>query len=360
MNIRHGGQLEDFSEQYGIDPEKIIDFSVNLNPMGAPEPIIELLKDRIRIIERYPDIESRCIRGKIADYLSVKYENIIVGNGSNELIYLLFHVYDKSRVLIVHPTYSEYERGAKIGGASVDEFILNWQDGFSLDIEKLIQTAQNYDFVFICNPNNPTGFLVSREIIIELLSSTHQTSFIIDEAFIDFVHDRKEYEVVREIMQFHNLVVLRSMTKFFAIPGLRLGYLVANEEIIKRLNQIKEPWSVNVLAQLVGEYLLDQSDYVKRSLKLIEEERAFLISQLSQLGWLYIYPSEVNFLLVRINTEKLDSIKLNEILMNNGFAIRDCSNFVGLDNKFFRIAVKNHSDNQKLIELLREIGKNFL
>lgn len=360
MNIKHGGRIEDLSEKYKIAPEKIIDFSVNLNPMGPPESVTELLKNRLSIIGRYPDTESRCIRSKLADRMGLVNENIIVGNGSNELIYLFFRAYAKSSVLIVHPTYSEYEKGAKIGGAKVSEFILKWQDGFSFDIEKLIQTADKYDFVLLCNPNNPTGHLIKKEMIIELLSSAPQTSFIVDEAFIDFVDDRIEYEMTRHIMQFHNLIVLRSMTKFFAIPGLRLGYLVADARIIERLNQIREPWSVNVLAQLAGEYLLDQNDYVRKTLQLIREERAFLIKELSQWEWLYVYPSEVNFLLIRIEAKKLDSTKLSEILMGDGIAIRDCSNFVGLDNRFFRIAIKSHSDNQKLVELLRNIGRNLL
>lgn len=160
-------------------------------------------------------------------------------------------------------------------------------------------------------------------------------------------------------MDYPNLIVLRSMTKFFAVPGLRLGYLAAESKIIERLNQIREPWSVNILAQLLGEHLLDQENYTKRTLDLIREESSFLTNELSKLGWLHVYPSEANFLLIRITTEKLDSLRLSEILMDDGIAIRDCSNFVGLDDRFFRIAIRKRSENQKIVDLLKKIGRDF-
>ena len=253
MNTKHGGRLEDLSEQYEIAPEKIIDFSVNVNPMGPPKSLIEVLQDKLSLITRYPDTESRYLRRKLADHMDLSYENIIIGNGSNELIYLFFRAYPESRVLIVHPTYSEYGRGAKAAGSDVREFILRWHDGFHLDIELLIQTARKYEFVFLCNPNNPIGNLVKKEAILKLVSSTPQTMFIIDEAFIDFVADRSEYQLASDIVNFPNLIVLRSTTKFFAIPGLRLGYLAADTRTVKKMKQFREPWSVNVLAQLAGE-----------------------------------------------------------------------------------------------------------
>lgn len=359
MNIKHGGRLEDLSEQYKIASDNIIDFSVNVNPLGPPESVIEMLKDRLSMINRYPDTESRYLRRKLADYVGLSYENIIVGNGSNELIYLLFRAYPESQVLIVNPTYSEYGRGANVGGSMVTEFILKWQNGFNLDIEYLIQIACRYNFVFLCNPNNPTGNMVKKEALFKLVSSAPHTTFIIDEAFMDFVHNRSEYQLISNIMDYPNLIVLRSMTKFFAVPGLRLGYLAAESKIIERLNQIREPWSVNILAQLLGEHLLDQENYTKRTLDLIREESSFLTNELSKLFWLHVYPSEANFLLIRITTEKLDSLRLSEILMDDGIAIRDCSNFVGLDDRFFRIAIRKRPENQKIVDLLKKIGMDF-
>jgi threonine-phosphate decarboxylase len=359
MNDKHGGRLEDLSEQYGIASEKIIDFSVNVNPLGPPKSLMEILRDKLSLIIRYPDTESRYLRRKLAEHPGLSYENIAIGNGSNELIYLIFRAYPKPKVLIIHPTYSEYGRGAEAGGSNVSEFILRWQDGFNLDMDLLIREACKHDFVFLCNPNNPTGHLFKKEAILKLVSSIPQTIFVIDEAFMYFVSNRSEYQVVSDIMNFPNLVVLRSMTKFFAIPGLRLGYLVADTEIIGKLNQYKEPWSVNVLAQLAGEHLLDQEDYSRKTLQLIQEELSFLVNELSQLNWLHIYPSEANFMLIRITTDKLDSTELCERLMSDGIAIRNCSNFVGLDNKFFRIAVKNRPENQRLIEALQNVERDL-
>jgi threonine-phosphate decarboxylase len=360
MNIKHGGRLEDLSEQYDIDAEEIIDFSVNVNPLGMPESLIEVLQSKLSLIARYPDTESRYLRRKLANHLSLSHENIAIGNGSNELIYLIFRAYPASRVLIIHPTYSEYERGAKAGESDVNEFILRWQDGFHLDMNILIQEACKHDFVFLCNPNNPTGHLTRKEAIISLVSSVPQTTFIIDEAFIDFVNEQSDYQVTSDLPNLPNLIILRSMTKFFTIPGLRLGYLVADTDIIEKLNSVREPWSVNVLAQLAGEHLLDQNDYARRTMKAIQTERSFLINKLSQLSWLHIYPPEANFIFIRITAEKLDSSILSERLMTDGIAIRNCSNFVGLDNKFFRIAVKNRPENQKLIVAMEKAERDLL
>lgn len=361
MKIKHGGQLEDLSEQYDIDPAKIIDFSVSLNPLGTPKSIIRLLKRQIGLIGRYPDIECRYIKRKLASHLCLSSENIIVGNGSNELIYLIFRAYSRSRVLIVHPTYSEYERGARACGASVDRFILKWQDGFNLDIREVVKISREYDLILLCNPNNPTGHtIVNKESMFELLASAPQTLFVVDEAFIDFVEDPIEYQMLTYAGCFCNLITLRSMTKFFAIPGLRLGYLASNAQIVRTLEQVREPWSVNTLAQLAGEHLLDQFDYINNSFKLVKEERMFLTDEISRLGWLYVYPSQANFLLVRIDVDGLNSLKLSELLMKDGIAIRDCSDFIGLDDRFFRIAVRGHNDNRKLVKSLQRIGKDLL
>lgn len=355
MFVNHGGQLEELSEQYRIAPENIIDFSVNVNPLGPSESIIEILRKNIFQIYRYPDTESRHFRRKLADKLNLSYENIIVGNGSNELIFLLLRAYPESKVLIINPTYSEYERGARVSGANIEYLLLRWQDSFYLDKELLIQKARNCDFVFLCNPNNPTGHLTESSLIVEILRSLPSTTFVVDEAFMDFVDECSKYQLVSEVRNFPNLIVLRSMTKIFAIPGLRLGYLTANTETIKRMNQVREPWSVNILAQIVGEHLLEQKEYVENTIKFINKERLFLINELSQLGWLRVFPSSANFILSRINAENLDSKDLCFMLMNSGFAIRNCSNFMGLDNKFFRIAIREHFQNERLIEKFHDL-----
>ncbi len=357
MFVNHGGQLEELSEKYKIASEKIIDFSVNVNPLGPPESVVEVLRNSIYQICRYPDTESRYFKRKLADKLNLSYENIIAGNGSNELIYLLFRAYPESRVLIINPTYSEYERGARSGGANIEYLLLKWQDSFFLDKKILVQKASNCDFVFLCNPNNPTGHLIERSFVIEILNSLPNTKFVIDEAFMDFVDDCSNYQLVSEVKNFPNLIVLKSMTKIFAIPGLRLGYLTTDAETIKRINQIREPWSVNILAQIAGENLLEQEDYIDNTIKLINKERSFLINELSKFDWLEVYPSSANFLLLRICAESLDSSSLSAILMKHGIAIRNCENYIGLNEKFFRIAVKNHDENQKLVQLLREIER---
>lgn len=359
----HGGQLEDLSEQYGIDVDQIVDFSVNINPLGFPGTLAEVLRRELASISRYPDPECRRFRRRLADHLGLPEDHILVGNGCNELIHLIFQCYPATVALIVQPTFSEYRRGVRLAGGNAADHILKWQDNFQLDMEQLIREASRYEFLFLCNPNNPTGQVLSRERLLELVSSVPQTIVVVDEAFIDFVDDVSACSIAADVSSHDNLIVLRSMTKFFAIPGLRLGYMTAHPTLMKRLKDGKEPWSVNTLAQVAGEHLMDQmmdqTDYIKRTHQVIHEERSFLLSSLSRMKWLHVYPTAVNFLLVRTMPDTLTAGEVGGRLMEQGIAIRDCSNFVGLNKNFFRIGLKRRSENQKLIAALRRIGDDL-
>jgi threonine-phosphate decarboxylase len=229
-----------------------------------------------------------------------------------------------------------------------------------LDIDRLIADAIETEILFICNPNNPTGQLFQKSQIIALTTTLPKTLIVVDEAFLDFTepeHRDEPYHnsVCREVINFPNLIVLRSMTKLFAIPGLRLGYLVAHQNLVECLNQYKEPWTVNIFAQIAGEMLLDETDYVRKTQELVKTERKFLFNQLKQFSWLTPFPSAANFLLIRIERKDLPATILREKLMKRGILIRNCSNFVGLDEQFFRIAVKKHAENLKLISALQDL-----
>ena len=356
MVNEHGGQLEDLSEQYGIEVDQIVDFSVNVNPLGFPGTLMGVLRSELASISRYPDPECRRFRRKLADHLDLPEDHVLVGNGCNELIHLIFQCYPALVALIVQPTFSEYRRGVRLAGGNAADHILKWEDNFQLVLERLIREASRYELLFLCNPNNPTGQVLGREQLLELVSAVPQTIVVVDEAFVDFVDEVSACSIATDVSSHDNLIVLRSMTKFFAIPGLRLGYMTAHPALMKELKGGKEPWSVNTLAQVAGEHLIEQTDYVAETRQAINEERLFLLAELSQIKWLHVYPTAVNFLLVRTIPDALTAEEVNGKLMERGIAIRDCSNFVGLNKNFFRIGLKRRSENQRLIAALRKIG----
>jgi threonine-phosphate decarboxylase len=387
---KHGGELETIAEQYGIDVNHLIDFSVNVNPLGPPASLADAINKGFALLNRYPDSSSRRMRRKLARYLNLSAENIIIGNGATELIYLISRYYreeiNKPKVTIVAPTFSDYQRSVSLVGGQVRHHLLSPETcllrspttssyGFHLDIDRLIADAIDTDILFICNPNNPTGQLFPKSHIIALMTTLQNTLIVIDEAFLDFTDPEHRdavgagvkpphiaqagkphhNSVCEEVINFPNLIVLRSMTKLFAIPGSRLGYLVAHQNLVECLNQYKEPWTVNIFAQIAGEMLLDETDYVRKTQELVKVEREFLFNQLKQFSWLTPFPSAANFLLVRIERKDLPATILREKLMKKGILIRNCSNFVGLDERFFRIAVKKHEENLKLISVLQAV-----
>jgi len=365
---KHGGELETIAEQYRIDVNSLIDFSVNVNPLGPPASLLDVIKKGVDFLHRYPDSSSRRMRRKLAHYLNLSSENIIIGNGATELIYLISRYFKEEvhtpDVVIVAPTFSDYQRSVSLVGGQVQHHLLSSETcslrsptssayGFQLNIDRLIANAMETDIVFICTPNNPTGQLFQKSQIIALATTLPKTIIVVDEAFLDFTDEPHHNSVCRDVINFPNLIVLRSMTKLFAIPGLRLGYLVAHQDQVECLNQYKEPWTVNIFAQIAGEMLLDETDYVRKTRKLVKAEREFLFNQLKQLSWLTPFPSTANFLLVRIEGKDLHATILKEKLIKKGILIRNCSNFVGLDESFFRIAVKKRDENLKLISALR-------
>ena len=375
---KHGGELETIAEQYGIDVNSLIDFSVNVNPLGPPASLLDAIKKGVDFLHRYPDSSSHRMRRKLANYLNLSSDNIIIGNGATELIYLISRYFKEEvhtpKVVIVAPTFSDYQRSISLVGGQVQHHLLSPEMcslrsptaspyGFQLNLDRLIADAMEVehpdgdgaDILFICTPNNPTGQLFQKSQIIALTTTLPKTIIVVDEAFLDFTDAPHHNSVCRDVINFPNLIMLRSMTKLFAIPGLRLGYLVAHQDQVECLNQYKEPWTVNIFAQIAGEMLLDETDYVRKTRKLVKAEREFLFNQLKQLSWLTPFPSTANFLLVRIEGKDLHATILKEKLIKKGILIRNCSNFVGLDESFFRIAVKKRDENLKLISALKAL-----
>lgn len=305
---RHGGNI------YRYDKD-IIDFSANINPLGLSKKIRQLDLERIL---HYPDPESKDLIRRIAKYWNIKEENILLGNGSTELIYLIMHTFRPRRVSIPVPAFSEYERAA-------------------MTIKDVRGRSSN--ILFICNPNNPTGGLVKIPLFKGLM--------VVDEAFMDFVPDEERHTMIRKAVKNKNIIVLRTFTKFFAIPGLRLGYLVAHKDLIKQLKRNQPPWNINALAQTAGAVLGDK-EYIEKTRGLIERERRFLLREISRIDGLKPIPSVTNFILVKVDS----AASLKKKLIKKGILVRDCSNFKGLGNGFIRVAVRKRSENKRLIEAL--------
>jgi len=359
-NFAHGGNLREAIDKYNVSGRRIIDFSSNINPLEIPQSIKSLIKKEFnKIIKHYPDPEYKLLAQTLSETLNVSTENLLPGNGSNELIYLLVNTLTPKRVLIPVPAYSEYER-ASISVNSKCEF-LNFMtgDGFDFKVDEVLKKSdEEVDVIFICNPNNPTGLLVQKDEIEYLVKKCDGKSVFvaIDEAFMDFIEESEKFTLTRLAVKSKNVAVLRSLTKFFAIPGLRLGYLVGSSRLVKKLSKRQPIWPVNNIAQYVGVKLLKDNNFIKKSREYILKERERFTKELECITWLKPYKSSANFILCKIKDSRITSDKLCKYCIESGgMLIRDCSNFRGLDNSFVRIAVKTRMENEKLISCF----KNF-
>ena len=357
-NFVHGGNVYEISRQFAIREEDIVDFSANINPLGisalAKENIVEGLSS---FSVKYPDPDYLELRRAISGYLNVPSDDIIVGNGATELIYLFFRSLKPSSVLIPIPTFSEYERAARLAGCKTRHFLLEERDGFCLSPAELIKNLEGVEALVLCNPNNPTGNLLPKHIVKEIACFCRDRNILmlIDETFVEFVDDVSSAMAIDILDEFKNIIVVRAFTKFFGMPGMRLGYGITKSVKIKEaIQSFKEPWSVNSLAAAAGAAALRDEEYIKKSKSIISVERKYLLEELSKFSWLKPFNSSANFILIKILDEEISSSILRQRLIPLGILIRDASNFPGLSNRFIRVAVKDRKDNDKLISALKE------
>ncbi|MBN1363268.1 MAG: threonine-phosphate decarboxylase [Syntrophaceae bacterium] len=339
---QHGGNI------YEVKQRLALDFSANINSLGIPPRIKKLLSNQLKDLIHYPDPEAHRLVAALARYWKVKEENVLVGNGSTELIYLILNAFRPDKVTLPVPSFTEYERAARISGSQVRFIHMLEGESFSLNFDHI----NNCDMLFICNPNNPTGnLIVSNRADIKNIPAKR---IVIDEAFMDFVPDEKRYTLIPEAVRSKKIIVLRTLTKFFALPGLRVGYLIAHHNIIRMLKEYQMPWSVNLLAQVAAEQCLGEEAFIQRSKQLVEKERSFLYERLDRIKELKPYLSMANFLLVKIKNKGLASSCLKERLLKRGILIRDCANFRGLNKQFIRVVVRTHQENNQLAQILEE------
>ncbi|MBM7557109.1 threonine-phosphate decarboxylase CobD [Halanaerobacter jeridensis] len=355
MEQDHGGNITAAAEKYNLNPDEIIDFSANINFLGPPESVLEVLQNNLSAIKNYPDPDCSALKSVLAQQEQLQEENLMIANGAVELIYLVAKVLNPNRTLVLAPTFSEYRKALESMGADVEEFQLTRQNDFKINVEKLLPRLDEVDIFCLCNPNNPTGQFLAREEVMEIIkyAARCDTYILVDEAFVDFLDS--EVTVIDLVTEYNNLFVLRSLTKFFAIPGLRLGYGAANQELISKLAASHDPWNVNYFAQLAGEVALKDKKYIDQTKKAIVQEKDFLYQQLNNYSQLKVYYPEINYIFVDLTASEWTASRLEEELGQEGILIRNCNTYSGLGEEFIRLAVKSREENLVLINKLKKL-----
>lgn len=354
----HGSDLEKIEKIYGIKKEDIISFSANVNPLGLSKKLAQELPAHIDVICSYPDRQYSSLRKAIAAYCNTSADRILVGNGSTELITLFIRTICPKKALIIGPTYSEYERELSLGGGSSSYFALKEEDDFVLDTGLLIDTLDDtVDMLIMCNPNNPTSSAVPRDDMRRILDACKSRNIfvMVDETYVEFTEDYDNISSIPLTDDYDNLCLLRGVSKFFAAPGLRLGYAICNNAaLMKKISGVKDPWTVTSIASCAGEIMLSDSEYISATKKLIFSERAKVTEALRLIPSLKVYDPSANFVLCRITKEDVNADILFDKAIRSNMMIRNCSTFPFLDNSYFRICFMNPDDNERLLKLIRE------
>ena len=352
LEHRHGGMPGFDISRLSLPEKTVLDFSVNLNPLGPPEIIRERWFDIIEGIEEYPTLEGDAVTQLFQEKLGIPASHFLAGNGSTELIYLIPRVLGFREVVIISPAYNDYARASRMAGAKVTRYDLLPENGFfSLNKEEItgfIKSLENADAIWLGNPNNPTGTLFSRDLMVDLAEEFPQKWLIIDEAFMAFAEEREATSLLIPNIR-PNMIVIFSLTKFYSLAGLRLGGTLGAPDVISRLREFKEPWTVNGLAEKVAPFLLQCGDYEEKTRSIVKSERQRLLKTLKSIDGIIPFESSANFILCRWElTDNLDDLLRH--LLANGIYVRDCRNFRGLENNFFRLAVRTSQENDLLID----------
>ena len=352
----HGSDLEKIEEYYNINKDEIISFSANVNPLGISPLLRKTLSEKLDVITSYPDRDYTALRKSIAAYCDCDYKNILVGNGATELISLFIQITNPKNTLLLGPTYSEYERDLRIQGSQIQHYLLKEEDDFKLNIEDFTEAiSSDTDFVIICNPNNPTSSVLTTAELSVILKRCQQTDtyVMVDETYAEFAPDVKKISGVSLCESFDNLIVLRGTSKFFASPGLRLGYAItANEYILREINTNKNPWMINSLAAVAGETMFSDQEYINATRELTNKERSRMMKLFSDSDKYKTYPSYGNFMLVKILDKNISSAMLFEKCIRQKLMIRDCSTFESLGDRYIRFCFMKKEDNQLLADCL--------
>lgn len=355
----HGGDLDWAERTFGIPKNEILDFSGNVNPLGFPEKTKKLLSENIDLVSVYPDKNYLNLRKSISKYTGAKIDNITVGNGSTELISSYIKCVNAKKAVILGPAYSEYERELKITNSEYFYFPLEEKDEFKVNLDNLINTLKEDIELFIaCNPNNPTGTAITKSQMRKILEHCKNKNIyvMIDETYIEFSDNLEELTSIPLADDFDNLFIIRGISKFFAAPGIRLGYgICSNKKFMEYLKTKKDPWSVNILAAFAGENLFTEKEFIEKTKKLTAKEKEKAYSELSTWKNIKFYKTDSNFILLKLLTDKITSGEIFYELIKKKMFVRDASTFTFLDNKFLRFSFLNPEDNSMFLSELKKL-----
>lgn len=359
--ISHGGNVYRVAEKLGMEESALLDFSASINPLGVPRSVMSEIKDSLKQLCNYPDPDTKQLRLWIAKHTGINSQTILCGNGSTELIYLMVRALRPAKVLLPAPTFSEYERAVN-DPTKISCFVLWEKNGFEIIPDRFIAAmsaaapaagrpgrSSPVDMAFLCNPNNPTGRVLSRGGVLKIAEAAHRLKcfLVVDEAFIDF---SPVDSVIKEVENNPYLIVLRSLTKMYALSGLRLGYAVIPRGILDVVKEYKEPWTVNSLAQTAGIAALNDYSYRDETFKVIKAEKKILEDGFKLLNIRY-FPTDANYYLLKMDNAR----EIVPALLKKGILVRDCSDFIGLDDTYIRVAVKSGRDNMRLLKELAQL-----
>ena len=357
--VSHGGDIWGFSRKYNVPLEEVLEFSGPINFLGPSPKAVEAVRQQAKLIKFYPDPNPVEFKEEVAKYVGhgVEEENIILGNGSIELIYAITEILPHGfNAVIPVSSFSEYEKAAlRVGGKPV---FVQLPENFALETEKIKKAVTgNTKIMCICNPHSPSGTLYSKEELLDLVDFCHKKDIIfsVDENYIEFAKKGRNTTLAGMVKKYENLFVIRSVTKFYGMAGIRLGYGIAAPNMVKKIEDVRVPWSINSLASCATLAAFSDTDFIENTKKTIAKERAALAKSLEEIEGFHVYPSTTNFLLVKITKGKVTSTKLKEALAKEHILIRDCCTFRGLDDSYFRVTVRSARDNQMLLTAIKGI-----
>ncbi|EHL18950.1 pyridoxal phosphate-dependent aminotransferase [Peptoanaerobacter stomatis] len=358
MKSKHGANLFELAQKLGCNIEEFRDFSSNINPFGTSKKAIEKLSHNLDKVSIYPDPEYKDLKDSISNYCKCKTENILLGSGASSFINSFIKILSPKNSLVLSPAYSEYEKELLKINSNISKYFLKSENNFQINLDEFIDFINKNEIntAIICNPNNPTGTILTNTQIKQILQSTN-CSLIIDETYIEFT-DTDIYSCDSLCDFYDKLFVIRGTSKFFASPGIRLGYAItSNRNVIESFEKYYNIlWDINIFADIMGQEMFEDVDFQKDTFDRITKQRNFIFEELSKIDFFKPYKTYGNFILVEIKDKDTKASNLYDYLLQNKIIIRDCSSFDGLNDRYFRVCILKEDDNEDLIKQI----KNFI
>ena len=345
MYMGHGADLKQSLKKYQL--ESLEDYSSNVNIFHSDKVETILRSISPKDLSVYPDIEYTDLRGKISQRYGIQSEQIIVGNGSTEIIFAVMGLDAVQTVGIINPTFSEYARAAELSGKDIVNFY--YDQDFGIDVDAI--NLEKIDILFVCNPNNPSGNLNPLGDLLEKCKK-HNTILFVDETFMEFT-GKGEYSLLEKVQACEHLFVLKAVTKFHSLTGVRLGYGFSSKQIISELWTKKQPWTINVFAEKLVDVIFDD-EFERKTVDFFQAEIPWYENQLKAMENIKVYPTTSNYFLLKIKSGLLADQVKERLIKNHGILIRDCSNYKGLDNTHIRVNIKSRESNLRLLEALKK------